>query len=132
MRTRHHVLLGVCVLGNAIVFAGVDPLTRMATVVLVLELIVDLRTAPSAPPHDRWAAGLLAGLVAVQLAPLPAAVRELLQPGFGRQRSVVLDLSAGVACTVGCGALIRSESRDGMLFLAPATIVTLPLWRRPR
>jgi hypothetical protein len=255
MWTHHHLLLGVLVLGNTIVFAGVDPVTRLATAVLVLVLMMDLRTPPEVPLLHRWAAWLLAGLVIVQLVPLPAAIRGLLQPGFapvlsrgwgvlslapwatvqaaasvvvlygialvaarlsatrtglpallvllaasgvvlsllgfagesgapdrvllvrpntgggspygpfvnpnhfaqaieltvpaaivllavaarragqagsGRQHAVVFGLSAGVACAVECAALIRSESRGGMLFLAAAAIVTLPLWRRPR
>jgi hypothetical protein len=255
MWTRHHVLLGVLLLGNTIAFAGVDPVTRLATAVLVLVMMVDLRTPPAVPALHRWAVWVLAGLVVVQLVPLPAAVRGLLQPGFapvlaskwgtislapwataqvaasvvvmfgialvaarmavtrtglpallivlattgvvlsllgmagesgapervllmrpnsgggspygpfvntnhfaqaveltvpasvillagavrraaegglGRQRSVVLGLSAGVACAVGIAALIRSESRGGMLFLAVAAITTLPLWRRFR
>jgi hypothetical protein len=255
MWTRHHVLLGVLLLGNTIAFAGVDPVTRLATAVLVLVMMVDLRTPPAVPALHRGAVWMLGGLVVVQLVPLPAAVRGLLQPGYahvlasewgtislapwataevaasvvvmfgialvaarmaitriglpallvvlattgvvlsllgmagesgalervllmrpnsgdaspygpfvntnhfaqaveltvpasvillagavrraaegglGRQRSVVLGLSAGVACAVGIAALIRSESRGGMLFLAVAAITTLPLWRRFR
>jgi hypothetical protein len=255
MWNRHHVLLGVLLLGNTVAFAGVDPVTRLATAVLVLVMVVDPRTPPPIPALYRWAVWILAGLVVVQLVPLPAAARGLLQPGYahllasgwapislapwataqvaasvvmmfgialvaarmtvtrtglpvllallattgvvlsllglagesgapdlvlltrpnsgggspygpfvntnhfalaieltvpasvvllagaarraaegglGRQRSVVVGLSAGVACAVGVAALIRSESRGGMLFLAVAAIITLPLWRRFR
>lgn len=63
---------------------------------------------------------------------LAGAARRAAEGGLGHQRSVVVGLSAGVACAVGVAALTRSGSRGGMLFLAVAVIITLPLWRRFR
>jgi len=82
MVSRHRSALGAVLLGNVVVFAGVDPPTRLATAAVVLLLVVDLRRSPKIPRSHRIAAVLVAGLVAVQLVPLPEAVRSLLQPGF--------------------------------------------------
>ncbi len=82
MVARHQVIFGVVLLGNAVVFAGVDPPTRLATAVLVLVLVLDLRRSPPVPGADRIAGATVAALVVVQLAPLPRALRAALQPGF--------------------------------------------------
>jgi O-antigen ligase len=82
MWTRHHLLLGALLLGNALLFAGVDAATRLATAVLVLALMLDLRQLPELPRAHRWASWGLGVLVLVQLLPLPVELRNLLQPGF--------------------------------------------------
>ena len=78
----HRVLLAVVLVGNAIAFAGVDPVTRMATAAVVLVLAWDLRRSPETPAPVRGAAWGFAALAAVQLVPLPEGLRRLLQPGF--------------------------------------------------
>ena len=82
MVTRHRAILGLILLGNAVVFAGVDPPTRLATAALALLLALDLKRLPAVPHSHRLAAAVLLGLVVVQLTPLPEAVRRVLQPGF--------------------------------------------------
>jgi O-antigen ligase len=75
-------LLAAILVGNAVVFAGVDPPMRLATAVLVLVLMIDLRRVPRVPAAARIAAVGFLVLVIVQLTPLPEALRRLLQPGF--------------------------------------------------
>jgi hypothetical protein len=82
MPTLHRTLLAVLLVGNTLLFAGVDPLTRFATAAIVVALMVDLRTPPSVPAPARWAAAGCAALAVVQLVPLPEFVRRLVQPGF--------------------------------------------------
>jgi len=82
MFALHRVVLAALLVGNAIAFAGVDPITRLVTAVLVLVLVVDLRTVPVTPKLARMAAWLFLGLAVCQLTPLPEALRRLLQPGF--------------------------------------------------
>ena len=82
MLVLHRVVLAALLVGNAIAFAGVDSVTRLVSAVLVLVLVVDLRTIPLAPKTARLAAWGFLGLAVCQLAPLPEALRRLLQPGF--------------------------------------------------
>ncbi len=82
MPTLHRALLAVLLVGNTFLFAGVDPLTRLATAVIVVVLMVDLRNLPAVPAPARWAAAGCAALAVFQLVPLPAFVRRLVQPGF--------------------------------------------------
>ena len=82
MFALHRVVLAAILVGNAIAFAGVEPITRWVTAVLVLVLVVDLRTEPVTPKSARMAAWLFLGLAVCQLAPLPETLRLLLQPGF--------------------------------------------------
>jgi O-antigen ligase len=79
----HRSLLAVILVGNAVVFAGVDPPAKLVTAVLVLVLMVDLRRVPPVPSAARIAAFGFLTLVIVQLVPLPEVIRRLLQPGFG-------------------------------------------------
>jgi O-antigen ligase len=62
---------------------------------------------------------------------LAAGARRFSRGGTARQQAAVMMLGGGVAAAVGCAAVLRSGSRGGMLFLAMAGVVTLPLWRRP-
>jgi O-antigen ligase len=78
----HRVVLAVILLGNAVVFAGVDAPLRLATAILVLVLCLDLPAVPSVPRWLQCAAWLFLALAVVQLVPLPLAFRELVQPGF--------------------------------------------------
>jgi hypothetical protein len=80
--SRHRLALGVILLGNAVVFAGVDPPTRLATAAVVLLLMLDLRRMPDVPRLHRLAGFMVAALILIQLAPLPELVRRLIQPGF--------------------------------------------------
>jgi len=82
MVSRHRVALGGVLMGNAVVFAGVDPPTRVATVAVVLFLMVDLRRIPAVPRLHRVAMWTAAVLVVLQVVPLPEPFRRLLQPGF--------------------------------------------------
>jgi len=78
----HRWLLGAVILGNTVLFAGIDPITRALTALLALALVLEMRRPPEVPPVHRLAGLGLAALLALQLVPLPAAVRGLLQPGF--------------------------------------------------
>ncbi|MGD8439219.1 MAG: O-antigen ligase family protein [Holophagae bacterium] len=82
MMAWHRLILALVVVGNAVVFAGVDPPTQLFTALLVLVLMVDLRHMPSVPRAHRVAGLVVAVLVVVQLVPLPVPVRRLVQPGF--------------------------------------------------
>ena len=82
MISRHRLALGVLLLGNAVAFAGVDPPTRLATTAVVLLLMLDLRRIPDVPRLHRLAGFIVAGLVLVQLVPLPEALRRIIEPGF--------------------------------------------------
>jgi hypothetical protein len=78
----HRVLLALVLIGNAIGFAGVDPVSRLLTTCIVLLLMLDMRKMPRLPRLHRYTGAALAVLVALQLLPLPFALRKLLQPGF--------------------------------------------------
>ncbi|MCU0303924.1 MAG: O-antigen ligase family protein [Thermoanaerobaculales bacterium] len=82
MVSRHRTALAAILLGNAVVFAGVDPPMRLATAAVVLLMVLDLRRAPEIPRLHQVAVAVVAGLAAVQLLPLPVAIRAALQPGF--------------------------------------------------
>ena len=82
MPALHRVLLATLLVGNTLVFAGVDPWTRFATAVIVVVLMVDLRRLPALPEPALWAAAGLAALVVAQLVPLPEIVRRLVEPGY--------------------------------------------------
>ncbi len=78
----HRWLVLALLMGNAVAFAGVDPVTRLVTALATLVLVIDLRKAPVVPkPFPALGLGL-AGLVALQLIPLPALIRRLVQPGL--------------------------------------------------
>ncbi len=62
---------------------------------------------------------------------LAVSLRQLREREAARHRPLVVGLASGVACAVGCAAMLRSGSRGGLLFLGLATVVSLPLWRRP-
>ncbi len=79
----HRWAFAAILLGNAVAFAGVDPPARAFTALCVLALVIDLRdTLPGVPRAFRIAGAILGGTVLLQLVPLPAAVRNLLQPGL--------------------------------------------------
>jgi O-antigen ligase len=59
------------------------------------------------------------------------AARNLARAGGARQRAAVTALASSVAIAVSVGALMRSGSRGGLVFLAAGLVVTLPLWLRP-
>ena len=64
------ILLAVVLVVNTIVFAGVDPLTRLLTAALVLFLVFDMRRLPVIPRLHRLAGHTLAGLLVLQLMPI--------------------------------------------------------------
>jgi O-antigen ligase len=82
MISLHRVVLAVLLVGNAVVFAGVDPVTKLVTAILVCILMVDLRSVPAVPRPFHIAAWLFLGLAAVQMIPLPEVLRRVVQPGF--------------------------------------------------
>lgn len=82
MVSRHRLGFGAILLGNAVAFAGVDPPARLATAVVVLLLVLDLKRPPDVPRLNRLAVFVLASLVLIQLLPVPKALRTLIQPGF--------------------------------------------------
>ncbi len=127
MTSRHHVLLAVLLTGNALAFAGVDPVTQMLSALLVLWLLVDARQPPALPRSARWAAVGFGFLLAAQLTPLPAALRRLLQPGFAEViapgwsslslapwSTLVAGASAVVAGGVALTAMRMAASRSGL------------------
>ncbi len=69
-------------LGNTIIFAGVDPLARAITAAAVLATVIDMRRVPPVPLLHRIAMLCLAVVIPLQLVPLPEMVRRLLQPGL--------------------------------------------------
>jgi O-antigen ligase len=87
MLSLHRVLLAALLVGNAVAFAGVDPVSRMVTAALALVLAFDLRRTPVVPSVVRAAAWGFAALAFVQLLPLPMALRRVLQPGFAEVMS---------------------------------------------
>jgi hypothetical protein len=78
----HRSLLAVILVGNAVIFAGVDAPTKLVTAVLVLVLMIDPRRVPSIPLAAQLAALGFVALVIIQLVPLPEEIRRLFQPGF--------------------------------------------------
>ena len=82
MISRHRLVLGAILIGNAVAFAGVDPPTRLATALLVVLLVADLRSISAVPNVHRLALIAVAALVVIQLVPAPLAVRRVLEPGF--------------------------------------------------
>jgi len=84
MPILHRALLAVLLVGNTLLFAGVDPLTRLATAVVVAVLMIDLRRLPAIPTSALWAAAGMSALVVAQLVPLPEFVRKIFQPGFAQ------------------------------------------------
>jgi O-antigen ligase len=78
----HRFLVAVLLLGNAVAFAGVDPISRALTALVVVILIAGTRRLPQVPTSHRWAGLGLAVLVAAQLTIWPQALRSLLQPGY--------------------------------------------------
>jgi O-antigen ligase len=82
MSSIHRILIAVLLVGNAVVFAGVDSPTKLLSAAIVLVLMIDLRRVPEVPPAVHAAAWSFLVLVVVQLLPLPTGLRRLLQPGF--------------------------------------------------
>jgi O-antigen ligase len=63
---------------------------------------------------------------------LAVGARRLRDTGGRREVAVVTVLASGVAAVVATAAMLRSGSRGGVLFLAAALVLTVPLWLRPR
>ncbi len=82
MYSAHRILLATLLVGNAVVFAGVDSPTKLVSAAIVLVLMIDLRRVPETPSVMRAAAWSFLILAVVQLLPLPEGLRRLLQPGF--------------------------------------------------
>ncbi len=82
MYSVHRILLAALLVGNAVVFAGVDSPTKFLSAAIVLVLMIDLRRVPEVPSVVRAAAWSFLILAVVQLLPLPIGLRRLLQPGF--------------------------------------------------
>jgi hypothetical protein len=82
MISRHRLALGAILLGNAVVFAGVDPPTRLATALLVVLMVADLKNISAVPNAHRLALVAVAALVVIQLVPAPLGARRVLEPGF--------------------------------------------------
>jgi hypothetical protein len=99
----------VILLGNAVAFAGVDPVTRWVTAVLCLVLAVDLTAMPAVPRWHRWMAWGLGALIVAQLIPLPVAIRAALQPGFADVMApgwAPLSLSPWATLRMGAAAVV--------------------------
>ena len=137
MPALHRALLAALLAGNTIAFAGVDPVSKLATAVLVLVLMIDTRRAPAVPRPARWAGIGFAMLVAAQLVPLPAGARQLVQPGFSElmasgwstlSLAPWATLEAGASVVVAAGIVIVATrvaaTRSGLpLLLGMLTVV---------
>ncbi len=136
----HRVLMGVLLLGNAIAFAGVDPISRAVSAVLVVILLADARREPVVPRLHRWCAGAFAVLVAVQLFFWPEVVRRLLQPGYvevmpagwatlslAPWSTVQVAVSVIVAGGVALGAARMAAARSGLPVLLGLLAATCAL-----
>ncbi len=77
----HRILLAAILTLNVIAFAGVDPITRAVTAILVIALAYDLRKTPQIPRLHRWAFFFFFVLATLQLLPMPFSVRQFLMPG---------------------------------------------------
>ncbi len=126
----HRVLIAILILGNTVAFAGVDPVAKLATAVVALFMVVEMRRPPALPKAIRWAAVGLVGLVALQLVPLPEAVRRVLQPGFADVMSggwwcvslapwSTLTTAAAlvVVAVIGLAAMRIAQTRSGLPML---------------
>lgn len=82
MILRHRVLLALILCGNAVAFAGVDPVAKLVTAVLAIALVADMAHLPPVAPEFRFSILGVLAIAALQLVPLPALLRRLLQPGF--------------------------------------------------
>ena len=82
MYSVHRILLAALLVGNAVVFAGVDSPTKFISAAIVLVLMINLRRVPEVPSAVRAAAWSFLVLVVIQLLPVPEGLRRLLQPGF--------------------------------------------------
>ena len=140
MVSTHRVLMGVLLLGNAVAFAGVDPISRAVTAALVVALVFNMRRTPYVPPIHRISAVALAGLVIVQLFPLPMVLRRLLQPGYAEVMpvgwwslslapwsTVQVAASLIIAGGVALGAARMASARSGLPVLIGLLTVTCAL-----
>ncbi len=123
----HRWLLLVLLFGNAIAFAGVDPVTRLVTAAIAVVLVLDLRRPPETPKLFPLVGPGFAAVVAIQLVPLPAALRQLLQPGLREVMAVglaplsvapwaTLEAAAGmvVALALAVTAARMASTRSGL------------------
>jgi len=133
----HRILLALLLAVNAVAFAGVDPISRFLTAGLVLLLIIDMTEVVEVPRRVRLAATGLVGLVVLQLLPLPAGLRHLIQPGFAEVGhpgwaplslapwSTLLELSGlVVAAGIALVAARMAASRSGLPFLLASIAAT--------
>ncbi len=143
MILRHQALLAAILLGNAVVFAGVDPAAVLVTSLAALALVLDMRRLPAVPPLFRMAGVALLAVGVLQLVPLPAALRRVLQPGFADVMppgwaplslapwaTVQVLAMALVALAVALGAARMAATRSGLptlLWLLAATGIVLAL-----
>ncbi len=79
----HRVLLAAVLVGNAVAFAGIDPLARLLTAAAAVALAWSLEGPPPVPHLHRLALAGVGLLAILQLVPLPLALRRLLAPGLG-------------------------------------------------
>ncbi len=133
----HRVLFAVILLGNAVAFAGVDPVTRAVTAALVLVLALEMRQVPELPQTARAAIVTFAILVLVQLVPLPAVIRRLIEPGLAPfsahgwfslsvAPSATLQAAAtiAIAVIVGVAAARMTGTRTGVPFILTTLAAT--------
>ena len=126
----HRLLFAVILLGNAVAFAGVDPITRVLTALFVLILAIEMRQIPQLPRSSRVAMAVFAALVFIQLIPLPAMVRRLIEPGLASFNargwfplSVAPSATAQAAATIAIAAILgltaarMAGTRTGVPFL---------------
>ncbi len=133
----HRVLFALLLLGNAVAYAGVDPVTRTVTAVAVLVLALATPRVPELPATARAAIVILGGLTVVQLVPLPAVVRRIVEPGLASLTShgwfplsLAPSATAGAAATIAIAAVLAitaarmAGTRTGIPFILTTLAAT--------
>jgi len=137
MVSLHRVLMGAILLGNALAFAGVDPVSRAVTAALVLILILDMRRSPAVPRVHTACAVALGVLIFIQLIPVPEVIRRLLQPGYvevmpsgwaalSHAPWSTVQVAASSVVAVGIGPCVRVLSLGQSKLLLKAELRGLP------
>ena len=137
MFSLHRVLLAALLVGNTVAFAGLDPPAKLITAAIVLLLMIDLRRMPTVPATLRASVWGFLILVAIQLTPLPAGLRKLIQPGFAEVMhagwaplslapwsTLQVTVSAVVLAGISLTAARMASTRSGLPLLLSFVAVT--------
>lgn len=127
-------LFALILLGNLVAFAGVDPISRLATGIIAAVFAIQLRRLPAFPRAVNMAFAGLAILVLIQLVPLPHVIRALIQPGFAAVSApgwaplslapwatIQMTSSLVIAGLIACQAARMAQTRSGL----PVLLLTI-------